>query len=258
MSTTTICSWNVNSLKVRQSHVLDYLRDASPDVLGLQELKQTTEAVDCAAFHEAGWQISVYGQKTYNGVALISKAAQEDVVYGFPGDNDPQARAIAATINGIRVINLYVPNGKKVGDEKYEYKLSWLARLQSYVEETLQTYDKVVVIGDFNIAPADLDVHDPKAWEGKILCSEPERDALNKLLSLGFYDGFRHIHPEREQFSWWDYRMGGLRRNLGLRIDLNLCSDTLSCNAADIDMEPRRLERPSDHAPAWVSVTPRA
>lgn len=250
-----IVSWNVNSLNVRQSQVLDYLESHSPAVLGLQELKQTDEAVKREAFIQAGWHLVTQGQKTYNGVALISKSAPENVVRGIPNnEDDPQARAIAASYGDLRVLNLYVPNGKAVGDEKYHYKLAWLEKLQAYVARLLQEYPKLVVIGDFNIAPTDIDVHDPKAWQDKILCSAPERQALQALFDLGLTDAFRVRHPERQQFSWWDYRMGGLRRNLGLRIDLTLISPALQLIDADIDMAPREQERPSDHAPAWVEI----
>lgn len=250
-----IVSWNVNSLNVRQSQVLDYLESHHPAVLGLQELKQTDEAVKREAFIQAGWHIVTQGQKTYNGVALISKSAPENVVRGISNnEDDPQARAIAASYGDLRVLNLYVPNGKAVGDEKYHYKLGWLEKLQAYVARLLQDYPKLVVIGDFNIAPADIDVHDPKAWQDKILCSAPERQALQALFDLGLTDAFRARHPERQQFSWWDYRMGGLRRNLGLRIDLTLISPALQLIDADIDMAPREQERPSDHAPAWVEI----
>lgn len=250
-----ISSWNVNSLKVRHQQVIDYLQESQPDVIGLQELKQTDEAVDRPPFEAQGWHVITHGQKTYNGVALISKLPPEDVVRGIPGNkDDPQARAIAASYGEIRVLNLYIPNGKAVGDEKYTYKLDWLRKLQTYVENLLATCPKLVIIGDFNIAPADLDVHDPEKWQDKILCSAPEREALQALLALGFHDSFRQIHPETEQFSWWDYRMGGLRRNIGLRIDLALTSYALTIKEAGVDMAPRKWERPSDHTPVWVTL----
>ncbi|SUO94592.1 exodeoxyribonuclease III [Suttonella ornithocola] len=252
---TKIAGWNVNSLNVRLPHVLDYLSEATPDILGLQELKQTDEAVKREAFEAAGWYIITHGQKTYNGVALISKIEPKDIQIGIPGnEDDPQARAIAASYGDIRVLNLYVPNGKSVGDEKYQYKLAWLKKLIQYVKQTLTIHSKLVIIGDFNIAPADIDVHDPEAWRDKILCSPPERAALQALLDLGLTDAYRHIHPDTQHFSWWDYRMGGLRRNLGLRIDLTLTSSALTITDAGIDIEPRKRERPSDHTPVWVTV----
>lgn len=251
-----ITSWNVNSLNVRHPQVLQYLNNYAPDILGLQELKQTDEAVNRQAFIDAGYHIATYGQKTYNGVALISRHPLTDIQRGFPNHNDPQARAIAATINNVRIINLYVPNGKAVGDEKYHYKLQWLTALQHYIENQQQHYRHLVILGDFNIAPQDIDVHDPKAWQDKILCSAPERQALQNLLALGFTDAYRQQHPTTQTFSWWDYRKGGLQRNNGLRIDLTLCSNNLNITASDIEIDPRRWERPSDHAPAYVKITP--
>lgn len=250
-----ISSWNVNSLNVRKPQVLDYLSEFKADVLGLQELKQTDEAVDKQAFIDAGYHLATYGQKTYNGVALISRYPLEDIVLGFPDDDDPQARAIAATVNGVRLLNLYVPNGKAVGDEKYHYKLAWLDKLQAYVSAIRADYPHSVIIGDFNIAPSDIDTHDPKKWTDKILCSAPEREHFQRLLAQGYLDAFRHLHPNEQSFSWWDYRMGGLRRNLGLRIDLTLCSQALNINNADIEIEPRKWERPSDHTPVYVEIS---
>lgn len=250
-----IASWNVNSLNVRQPQVLDYLDETRPDVLGLQELKQTDEAVKCAEFIEKGWHIITHGQKTYNGVALISKTAPQHIRRGIPNnEGDPQARAICADYDGVTVLNLYVPNGKAVGDEKYAYKLGWLEKLTAYIECLLQENPRLVVIGDFNIAPADLDVHDPKVWQDKILCSAPERAALRRILELGLIDAYRACFPDTQQFSWWDYRMGSISRNIGLRIDLNLASEALQIENAGIDMAPRERERPSDHAPAWVQI----
>ena len=167
-----------------------------------------------------------------------------------------QARAIAATIGDVRVLNLYVPNGKAVGDEKYSYKLRWLDAVTAYIDNLRRAHDKTIIIGDFNITPADLDVHDPDAWRDKILCSTAERQALADILALGYRDAYRNLHPDTVQYSWWDYRMGGLRRNIGMRIDLTLCSNNLALHDAGIDTEPRHWERPSDHAPAWVAIKP--
>lgn len=251
-----IASWNVNSLNVRLPQVLNYLNTERPSILGLQELKQTDQAVKREDIEALGWHIITHGQKTYNGVALISQTQPQNIIRGIPNnEDDPQARAIAASYGDIRVLNLYVPNGKAVGDEKYHYKLKWLEKLHAYIAQLLQEHPKLIIIGDFNIAPNDIDVHDPKQWQDKILCSTPERNALQNLLSLGLIDAFRAIHPNRQQFSWWDYRMGGLKRNIGLRIDLTLVSQALTIHNADIDMTPRQQERPSDHAPAWVEVT---
>jgi exodeoxyribonuclease III (xth) len=176
------------------------------------------------------------------------------VVRGIPGYADEQARAIAANVGDVRVLNLYVPNGKAVGDEKYTYKLHWLDAVTRYIDDLKREHPKLVIIGDYNIAPADLDVHDPDKWRDKILCSAPERQALANLLALGFKDAYRTLHPDSQQFSWWDYRMGGLRRNIGLRIDLTLTSDALTLADAGINTAPRHWERPSDHAPAWVKI----
>src|SRR5699024_231125 len=191
------------------------------------------------------------GQKTYNGVAIVSREPLADVVTDPPNLTDPQRRILAATIGNVRVIDLYVVNGKAVGDEKYEYKLDWLRRVRNFVADELSRHDKLIVLGDFNIAPDDRDVHDPEAWRDKILCSPPERDALKALTDLGLSDSFRLLNEEAGQYSWWDYRQAGFRRNRGLRIDLILCSPALArrCRAVSIDRGPRGWERPSDHAP---------
>jgi exodeoxyribonuclease-3 len=249
-----IASWNVNSIRVRLQHVLDWLQAEQPDVLGLQELKVPDDAFPAAAFQEAGYQCVVNGQKTYNGVALLSKQAPQERLADMPGFVDAQKRAIAATFDGCRVINLYVPNGESVGSEKYSYKLGWLEALHKWLSAELAAHDKLVVMGDFNIAPEDRDVHDPDAWRGKILCSDAERAALGHLLELGLQDSFRLFDQPEKLYSWWDYRSGGFRRNHGLRIDLLLVSKGLAplCQQSRIDREPRALERPSDHAPVWI------
>jgi exodeoxyribonuclease-3 len=249
-----VASWNVNSIKVRLEQALEWLDTSKPDVLGLQELKMLTENFPVEAFGQAGYHSAVDGQKTYNGVALLSKQEPADVIRGIPDFADEQKRAIAATYGDTRVINLYVPNGQSVGSDKYEYKLSWLAALSKWLKAELRQHDKVVVMGDFNIAPDDRDVHDPDAWEGKILCSDAERAALNELLDLGLTDSFRQFDQPEAAFSWWDYRAAGFRRNRGLRIDLLLGSEAVihTLKASHIDKEPRQLERPSDHAPVWI------
>ena len=246
-----IASWNVNSLKVRLPHVLDWLDHQRPDVLGLQETKLVDAKFPAEAFRELGYQVSFSGQPTYNGVALISTAAQADPVSTIPDFEDEQKRVIAATIDGVRVINLYVVNGQEVGSDKFDYKLKWLDAVTRWVESELEQHDQLVVMGDFNIAPDDRDVYDPEAWHEKILCSTPERDALGRLLNLGLHDSFRLFDQAEGVFSWWDYRAAMFRRGLGLRIDLVLCSDALKdrCTTSYVDKEPRRLERPSDHAP---------
>ena len=251
-----IASWNVNSLKVRLPHVEQWLHSAQPDIVGLQELKLDDSSFPADAIEAMGYRSVWFGQKTYNGVALIAREEASDVIKGIPGLDDPQRRAIAATYGDLRVINLYVVNGQSVGSDKYVYKLEWLSALHDWLQEELNRYPKLVVMCDFNIAPADLDVHDPAAWADEVLCSRPEREALERILALGLIDSFRQHRPQEQCFSWWDYRMGGFRRNLGLRIDLILLADALASQLKDsgIDREPRRWERPSDHAPAWVEL----
>ena len=246
-----IATWNVNSLNVRLPHVLEWLASAEPDVLVLQEIKQVSEAFPEASFVEAGYQAVASGQKTYNGVAVISRKPSADQVTDFPGFEDPQRRILASTIDGVRVINLYVPNGHSVGSEKYEYKLGWLAALNVFLKDQLKSHDKLVVLGDFNIAPEDRDVYDAEKWGDDILCSPLEREALGDLLKLGLTDVYRNFEQPEKAFSWWDYRRAGFQRNAGLRIDLILTSDTMSaaCQASYIDREPRAWERPSDHTP---------
>lgn len=246
-----IATWNVNSLNVRLPHVIEWLNAANPDVLVLQEIKQVSDAFDAAAFRELGYDGVASGQKTYNGVAVISRSAPSDLVTDFPGFDDPQRRILAATIDGVRVVNLYIPNGSSVGSDKYEYKLGWLAALRDFLEMELNTHERLVVLGDFNIAPEDRDVYDPEKWGDSILCSPAERAALKALLDLGLSDVFRQFDQPENTFSWWDYRAAGFRRNAGLRIDLILASKSLAriCAASYVDREPRTWERPSDHAP---------
>ena len=246
-----IATWNVNSLKVRLPHVREWLAAQTPDVLVLQEIKQVTEVFPGAELAAAGYQSIANGQKTYNGVAVISHKVPGDPVTDFPGFEDPQRRILATTIDGVRVINLYVPNGQAVGSEKYEYKLNWLGALRGFLADELARHDKLIVLGDFNIAPADEDVYDAEKWGDDILCSPAERQSLSALLDLGLTDVFRNFEQTEKSFSWWDYRAAGFRRNAGLRIDLILASETMSgaCTASYIDKKPRAWERPSDHAP---------
>jgi exodeoxyribonuclease-3 len=246
-----IATWNVNSMKVRLPHVLEWLTAHSPDVLVLQEIKQLTEMFPQDELAAAGYTSLANGQKTYNGVAVISKEEPQDPDLELPGLDDPQRRVLAVTIGGVRVINLYVPNGSEVGSEKYQYKLGWLRALRDYLAAQLEKYDNLVVLGDFNIAPADEDVYDPEKWGEAILCSPLERAALSDLLDLGLADVFRKFDQPEKSFSWWDYRAAMFRRNAGLRIDLILTSDPMTkrCTASYIDREPRTWERPSDHAP---------
>lgn len=246
-----IATWNVNSMNVRQPHVVEWLQAHEPDVLVLQEIKQVTEKFPAGDLQALGYHSIASGQKTYNGVAVISKIPATDSVTDFPDLDDPQRRILASTVGDVRVIDLYIPNGSEVGSEKYAYKLGWLSSLQRFLEAEMKAHEKLVVLGDFNIAPADEDVHDPERWGDAILCSPQERKALRDLTSLGLTDVFRKFeHPEKT-FSWWDYRAAGFRRNAGLRIDLILTSDAMTkhCTACYVDKEPRAWERPSDHAP---------
>ena len=252
-----IASWNVNSLNVRLPQLQQWLADFAPDVVGLQETKLEDHRFPEDALLEAGYRSVFHGQKTYNGVALLARHPIAAVQSGIPDFADPQARAIAATVNGVRIVNLYVVNGQDLGTDKYDYKLRWLDAVHGWIASELQAHPKLVVLGDFNIAPDDRDVHDPAVWnDSHILTSTAERDALKRLYALGLHDAFRLHHEEGGIFSWWDYRMAGFRRDLGLRIDLTLISDALRESAQDsgIDREPRTWERPSDHAPAWVEL----
>jgi exodeoxyribonuclease-3 len=246
-----IATWNVNSLKVRLPHVLDWLAAATPDVLCLQETKLTDENFPAEEIRAAGYHVVYSGQKTYNGVAIISRTEASDVITDIPGLDDPQRRILGATINGVRILNLYVVNGQEVGSEKFDYKLYWLGRVTDHITGELKSHERFVTLGDFNIAPEDRDVHDPEAWRERILCSTPERNALKQIIDLGLIEVFRQFDQEDGSFSWWDYRAAAFRRNMGLRIDLILASASLakSCTSCSIDREPRRLERPSDHAP---------
>ena len=246
-----IATWNVNSLKVRLPQVLSWLEQQQPDVLALQETKLSDENFPLEAITAAGYQVAFSGQKTYNGVAILARSGILDPVTDPPGLDDAQRRILAGTVNGVRIVNLYVVNGEAVESEKYAYKLDWLRRVHLWLQDELEANPKMIVLGDFNIAPEDRDVHDPELWRGKVLCSEPEREALQRILDLGLADCFRLQEQPAEQFSWFDYRAASFRRNLGLRIDLVLASAPLlqHCRHSAIDLEPRAWERPSDHAP---------
>ena len=253
-----IASWNVNSLNVRLPHLEQWLRGFAPDIVGLQETKLEDHRFPDAALAELGYRSVFSGQKTYNGVAILAREAPRDVVVGVPGFEHEHRRAISATVGDLRIVNLYVVNGQDVGTEKYAFKLEWLAAVRAWLEAEARAHPKLVVMGDFNIAPDDRDVHDPEVWnEGHILTSAAERDALRGLLGLGLHDGYRLLHQDGGVFSWWDYRQAGFRRDLGLRIDLTLVSEALrpQVAAAGIDREPRTWERPSDHAPVWLQLT---
>ena len=251
-----ITPWNVNSLKIRLEQVLAWMEANRPDVLGLQETKLTDDKFPVEAIEAAGYHAAFSGQPTYNGVALLSRSPAEDVRTDIPGFDDPHKRTIAGTFDGVRVINLYVVNGKAVGDEKYAWKLKWFEAVTRWIEAELAEHDDLVVIGDFNIAPGDADVHDPEAWHEKILCSTPEREALGRMLDLGLTDSYRLFDQPERVYSGYDYRQLAFRRKRGLRIDLALVSDALKARVASstIDLEPRALERPSDHAPVTVEL----
>ena len=246
-----VATWNVNSLKVRLPHVLDWLAASEADVLCLQETKTTDENFPVDEITAAGYHVAYSGQKTYNGVAILSKQPATDIITDIAGLDDPQRRILGATIDGVRVLDLYVVNGQEVGSEKFEHKLFWLDKVTDHIRVQLQEHEQFVVVGDFNIAPDDRDVYDPEAWHERILCSTPERNALQKIIDLGLTDTFRLFEQAENSYSWWDYRAAAFRRNRGLRIDLVLASQSLvkNCVSCEIDKEPRSLERPSDHTP---------
>lgn len=251
-----LAAWNVNSLNVRLPHVLEWLRAQKPEALCLQELKLEDAKFPLAAFEELGYNAVFEGQKTYNGVAILSRSRPEDVLKGMPGYVDEHKRVISATVDGVRVVCVYIPNGQSVGSDKYQYKLAWLDQLAGFMQSQIAEYGDVALLGDYNIAPEDRDVHDPKVWEGQVLCSEPERAAFRRLEALGLKDSFRLFEQPDKSFSWWDYRMNAFKRNLGLRIDHILMTSTVAaqCRSAAIDVEPRKLERPSDHAPVVATL----
>ena len=246
-----IATWNVNSLNVRLPHVLSWLDEHAPDVLMLQETKLTDDRFPVEALRNAGYHAVFAGQKTYNGVAILSRESPSDVLREFPTVTDEQRRTIAATVAGVRVVNLYVVNGQSVGSDKYDYKLRWLGEVTEHLGAEIRANEHTVVAGDFNIAPEDRDVHDPEEWKDSILCSGPERDALASITALGFVDSFRLFEQPERSFSWWDYRAAAFRRNRGLRIDLLLASNGLAnqCTSCRIDRDERAKERPSDHVP---------
>ena len=246
-----IATWNVNSLRVRLPHVLDWIKTEQPDILALQETKTEDKSFPVTDIEAAGYKVIYSGQKTYNGVAILSRIAGSDIVTDIPDLDDYQRRVLCATIGGVRVLNVYIPNGEAVGSEKYSYKLGWLEKLTAYVEAQCAVYPQLVLLGDFNIAPEPEDVHDPALWENHVLFSEPERAMFRQLVSLGLCDTFRLFEQEPNQFSWWDYRMAAFRRNIGLRIDHILASPALrkACVSCHIDKTPRTWERPSDHTP---------
>ncbi len=251
-----LATWNVNSLNVRLPHVLDWLRDHQPDVLCLQETKQEDAKFPYQALKEVGYEAVHIGQKTYNGVAILSRHPLSNIQYNIPNFDDDQQRVIAADINGIRVICAYIPNGQALDSDKYQYKMRWLNALSDWLKTELVAHPKLMLLGDYNIAPEDRDCHDPAAWVGQVLVSPPEREAFQRLLQLGLHDSFRLFEQPEKSFTWWDYRMMGFRRNFGMRIDHILVSDVLkpACISAQIDKVPRKLERPSDHTPVLLTL----
>lgn len=251
-----VASWNVNSLRVRLPVVLDWLATHQPDALALQETKLTDEDFPVESIREAGYEVCYSGQKTYNGVAILARSALQDVIKGFPDYHDPQKRVLAASLGDYRLINVYIPNGSAVGSDKYAYKLEWLTRLIEFIKSEQTRYGQLILMGDFNIAPEDRDVHDPIAWQDGILCSKAEREAFSRLLDTGMMDAFRLFDQPEQTYSWWDYRMQAFRRKMGLRIDIILISKDMAktCSQCYIDIEPRRQERPSDHAPVILEL----
>ena len=251
-----LATWNVNSLTVRLPQLLDWLAAEQPDVLVLQETKLTDDKFPAAEIEAAGWRAQWFGQKTYNGVALLSKAAALDVQRNIPGFDDASARVIAGSIGALRVVGAYFPNGQAPGSDKFEYKMQWLRALRDWLREELATHPKLVLMGDFNIAPEDRDVYDPVAWAGQIHCTDEEREHFRQLVALGLVDAFRLFEQPPRSWSWWDYRNLAFRKNQGLRIDHILVGKALqpAVRECAIDKAPRRNERPSDHAPVRVTL----
>lgn len=252
-----IATWNVNSVLARLPQVVRWLENAHPDVLCMQETKCIDEKFPSKEFSRLGYLSESFGQAAYNGVAILSRVRCEQVSRGLPDDEEgAQSRLLAATIGGIRIVNVYVPNGQAVGAEKYYFKLEWLRRLRAFFDSHCQPSERVLLCGDFNIAPEDRDVHDPVLWRGRILFSDPEKEALLRVKQWGFVDAFRMHNSEEKQFSWWDYRAGAFRRNLGLRIDHVWVTESLARQTSSvvIDKEPRRWEKPSDHAPVVAEL----
>ncbi len=251
-----IATWNVNSLKVRLGHLLEWLGRETPDVVCLQETKLEDAVFPAAELLAAGYASVFSGQKTYNGVAIVSRLPMSDVVAGIPGYADEQKRVISATVAGSRIVCAYIPNGQSVDSDKYQYKLQWLTALTAWLQSEIAGHPRLALLGDYNIAPEDIDVHDPAAWAGQVLCSGPERDAFRGLIALGLSDSFRRFPQPERSFTWWDYRMNAFRRKMGLRIDHILLTTPLAetCTACRVDVSLRGLERPSDHAPVIAEL----
>jgi exodeoxyribonuclease-3 len=253
-----LATWNVNSLAVRLPQLIDWLALHQPDAIVLQETKLTDDKFPSAEIEAAGYQVQWFGQKTYNGVALLSRTVASDIVKNIPGHGDEQARVIAGTVNGIRIVGAYIPNGQSVESDKFQYKLKWLTALRTWLADELTRHTHLVLMGDYNIAPEDRDVHDPVAWAGQVLCTPEERAHFEGLLELGLHDSFRLFEQPPKSWSWWDYRNLAFRRNQGLRIDHILVSDALKgqVTACSIDKPTRKNERPSDHAPVIAELSP--
>jgi exodeoxyribonuclease-3 len=253
-----LATWNVNSLGVRLPQLLEWLAANPVDALALQETKLTDDKFPAAELAAAGYSARCFGQKTYNGVALLSREPAADVVHNIPGFDDEQARVIAGTVAGVRVIGGYFPNGQAPGSDKFAYKMRWLDALRTWLTDELSRHPQLVLLGDYNIAPEDRDVHDPVAWAGQIHCTDEERAHFRALLALGLHDAFRLFEQPPRSWSWWDYRNLAFRKNQGLRIDHILVSDAVRARVAacQIDKAPRRNERPSDHAPVVVELRP--
>ncbi len=253
-----LVTWNMNSLNVRLPHLLRWLEENPVDVVCIQETKLTDDKFPVAAIEAAGYQVAFSGQKTYNGVAILSRLPMTDVVRNNPLYPDAQQRILAATIDGIRVVCAYVPNGQAVDSDKYVYKLGWMASLREWLAGELATHPRLAVLGDYNVAPEDRDVHDPAAWEGEVHVSPPERAAFQALLDLGLADAYRLFEQPEKSYSWWDYRMLRFQKNQGLRIDHILLSPPLvaRCTACTIDRAPRKWQQPSDHTPVIATLAP--
>jgi exodeoxyribonuclease III len=251
-----IATWNVNSLTVRLAQLLDWLATHGPDVVCLQETKLTDDKFPSEALQAAGYQAIFLGQKTYNGVALLSRVQAHDVILNLPTIADPQARLISATVSGVRIVGGYFPNGQAPESEKFTYKMQWLAALHTWLADEIKRHPALVLLGDFNIAPEGADVHDPLLWQGQIHCTAQERSHFQALLELGLLDAFRLFEQVPKSWSWWDYRNLAFRKNQGLRIDHILVSNALrpQVRSCSIDKAPRKNERPSDHAPVWVEL----
>lgn len=249
-----ITTWNVNSLNVRLPHVLEYLDTSKPDILALQETKVPDEKFPSAEIEQAGYHVCFSGQKTYNGVAILSRTPAKDCLYELPGLDDPQRRFLAVNIGDIRIINVYIPNGQEVGSEKYSYKLRWLDALKAFLQKELAAHPMLVLLGDYNIAPEDIDVYNPKRWHGKIMCSDEERAVFRSLLGLGLVDVTRTLCPAEPMYSWWDYRLAAFQRGWGIRIDHILSTQDISFTKAGVETRMRARDRPSDHAPVWATT----